>query len=1489
VNDGPFRRIQLAMVLAVSTCLFWDTGGAADRPVKPMRESATVPADMNVQKRFGSVDEYLEDKRWTEAIDVLLEIAQSDGKLLVQARPGAFNESAGYLSVATRCNILLAKLPPEGLAAYRKKVDPQARRWMDHWNQTHDEASLQRIVREAYLSSLGDDALWALGESAWDRGDLASARLYWTQLVPLGDEARAENLPTVLRYPDSDHHRAEVLARLVLCTLLEGERDRAMAELVRFKELAPGATGTLAGREGVLSDLLQAILVESVAWDPSTDVGDIVTFGLTPARDGTLPASLELGASKWSHGLPSSQLSFPERGGVPLDRGPLSYHPVTFGDIVLVNSARSIWAWNLLTGEPAWPGTAEIYPPAREDASGVPNHVCSGVPFHTMTISDGKLYARMGAVTNPAENETRSESLESDLICLDLVRGQGKLVWKIASNELIKEDHKWRFEGAPVVVAGRAYVALSRRRPQLEFAIACLDSATGALLWHRPVVSARGAIEDHHNRISHLLLTHGAGKLFLSTDAGAIVAVNARDGRLEWAITYETVQPRQPIMLSSHLHQGLLPAMFHEGLLFVAPNDCSRLFCIEADSGRVRWQRKQPEPERWRHLLGVVPGGDAGRLIVSGSSLWSIDIAKNTVVFGARANGLGHRTPPSDLGYGRGVIADKVILWPTLEAIKIVDATTGAVIGYKPLHVPGAAEVGGNLTVADGMLLVAQPERLVAYCEYSLLKQRLERELSERLNPTATENPLLASHVEPGRKTRLMTTESLLGQLADIELAQDHLGAAIATLRKAVEGTSAANGDALATARNRSRLVELLRQSSDIALADGDVDSCVAQLLEARQLAVTPDELAVVLVDLANAELPRNPATAAEYWQQILNEDSIRERGGRITSVGAAAEAAITDLIKKQGLDVYAKIEDRAAKEIAELLEAKSLDELTRLLPRYPNSVAARQAWRRLALLDRDAGRINEALLIYARLLKSASADDAQPLADWAETLEAAGYWRPARAAWKQLATGDSARQVVELGGVKLKGSDVGTRRLELPAYRNLEQTERSAARYLDRDWSIPLKSETTRVEELATQVDDRPRATLLIPLGNPPAPSLACILILQSELTAEGSRWECLDSATGQVRWSRLIPELPVWSAYSETHLIVATETQLIAVALEDGRTLWATRLSAEPTSGVPSAKSAAATKREGDARTHGAAVPTQFAIRQPWVLAFEPRMGVTAIDARTGRVAWDFHPPRGRLQRAWSCGESRIAIQTIQPSTMWVIEIAASFRATECPGTFEPWLQGPYIDEDMAITMNVNRRIERLSTVNGRSRWRYQGGMSFAHTDPVLWPAGNHLLLTVDGTTLASINRSTGRADWSVGIADSPLSDPRRQVVANGDAAFAASQGMLKSVSLVNGVSRWERYLDSTADQWGIAVRNGLVATWPLMARGAGARRSRPFVIVCDAATGRILQRVTVSRDEQLLDVLGDDQGFLIRTDRALAAFRAKSETRDVVTVRH
>lgn len=712
---------------------------SAAEPIRPIRESVTLPTDSQVAKTLFTVDEYLAEQRYDELTDLLVQLGETHGREVV-AVPGESNPQANrYVNVAMYCERLLTTLPPAGRSVCRKRLDPQARRWFETWQATRETGHLERILNSAYISSFGDDALWALAERAWDRGDYSLADSYWGQLDPEADETDG------LHYPDSEFSPADIRARRILSAIFSRQFTAAERKLTSFREQFAEVRGAIAGRDGKLVDILAQTLAEARTWKTPDAAAETATFGGAVERQRQWTMELDVGPLRWSSAWPVRNL--PQAGGrLALDQGPLRLFPVLDGQRVFVSDGDCIRAWNLFTGEPAWPNDqpdpAVIYPAVPEERVHLPYRPCFGVAWQTLTIHQGKLLARMGSpVTGPTQSERGD--LVSELVCLDLRTGQGKLLWKLTEEDLPSDGPSWSFEGTPVVVAATAYAAIYRRLPEPEYGLLAIDAETGIVQWQRSIGAARPAVEDAINRVSHLLLTSGQGRLYLSTDQGAILALSPQDGRLLWAVSYESNAPELLNGAPAHLQTGLLPPLFWNGLVFVAPNDSRLLFCLEAASGKILWHRRAPE--RLRHLMGIADQGRQARLIAGGNSLWALDLSDGGLAWRIT------QTEPEERGYGQGLLTGGSIFWPTREWLYQLDQNSGALQRKIALRTPDSAHFGGNLTVANGLLLIAEPDRISVYGEYSRLKEKLQIELSQRPDEAVPWRQLMNLEASAGR------------------------------------------------------------------------------------------------------------------------------------------------------------------------------------------------------------------------------------------------------------------------------------------------------------------------------------------------------------------------------------------------------------------------------------------------------------------------------------------------------------------------------------------------------------------------------------------------------------------------------------------------------------------------------------------------------------------------------------------------------------------
>ena len=263
---------------------------------------------------------------------------------------------------------------------------------------------------------------------------------------------------------------------------------------------------------------------------------------------------------------------------------PLAFHPVISQGRVFVADQAEIFGFRADTGRPAWgdagvdlPRTSADVPPSMPGPG-----EALGTPRYTLTIADGRLYARMGSpITNPPQQPGVSVAAGS-IVCLDL-RAEGKLLWRVAAEE------GWAFDGAPLVAGARLFVTMRRNdiRPQAH--VACFDTTTGRMRWRRFICSAETPARGTLAECTHTLLTLAGGTIYVNTNLGAVASLAAEDGRINWLSLYPRVRSGNLLRMDAHWQRDLNPCLFDHGRLYVAPADSPRVYAFDAATGQILW------------------------------------------------------------------------------------------------------------------------------------------------------------------------------------------------------------------------------------------------------------------------------------------------------------------------------------------------------------------------------------------------------------------------------------------------------------------------------------------------------------------------------------------------------------------------------------------------------------------------------------------------------------------------------------------------------------------------------------------------------------------------------------------------------------------------------------------------------------------------------------------------------------------------------------
>ena len=666
----------------------------AQESAPPLRESVTLDVPLLVAKQFANIRGLIEQEEWKDAISALDAVTDEHAAALVEVSPGR------YLNAVDYAGLLITQLPTDGLTVYREQIDGWAQQQYEEAESVNDTTSLQVLLRDAFASSWGDDALWLLGEWQWETGDVSAARQTWSRLLP---RAEGAGLLDTLSCPDPSISPSTIAARLVMCSIVEHDLARATAELEQFTAEFARAEGTIAGRTGQLAEILSDILEEAEGWSVVDSSTDWLTFARDKTRNAVVTTEHVIDGPQWMIPLAPITVSQWERERAVLGQmSPLSRYPVVSAETVFFHDGRSIRAVKLADGKPRWPtddetDVGDIYPPFKSVLRPLLRPAV-GVPRFTSTIDAGHLYALTGpsVLTLP---ESRLQPSPTRLVCLDVAEGEGLLQWFKTDEDLFTNG--WRMTGTPVAEGGQLYLPLMRTTPQPEQGIACLSPEDGEIIWQTQVCQALTEPLAGRIQLGHQLLTLSDGRLLCSTDMGAIAAVDVETGVIRWIVTYPS-DPLSPTERSEESLNGVLPPLVSEGVAFIKPNDSDELLAIDIVTGAMLWSRSLPS--QIVHLLGAT-GRD---LYVSGDQLWCLDTMTGQMVWQFGYD------DPAGFGYGRGVVAGDHIYWPTHESLYTIDRFSGQAVQRYPLaEVLGAS--GGNMVIANDLLLIAGPDHLTAF------------------------------------------------------------------------------------------------------------------------------------------------------------------------------------------------------------------------------------------------------------------------------------------------------------------------------------------------------------------------------------------------------------------------------------------------------------------------------------------------------------------------------------------------------------------------------------------------------------------------------------------------------------------------------------------------------------------------------------------------------------------------------------------------------
>ena len=626
-------------LLSAATLAASDAEGQAP-PFDDAAAASTELAQARVAKPPGEAVRRLERLEWMIGQESWDEACDLADELLAERHDGWLPiEPQRYVSFREMVHRRLAVLPAEGLAAYRRRIDAVALDWLDRGVEGRDATHLRRVVDQAFCSTAGDDALWALGELELEHGNYQAARVAWLRIRPATTPAGA------LAYPDSPIELADVRARLALVSIRAEEFDRAEEELATIAREHPDGAGRLGGREVNYAQRLRELLAQARGW---------------AARDSNSVADAEY-REAWTREItppPSAPPTNNATAGPP-------FCTTASGGLVFYHDGHGVHAVRLDTGENPLPNNRPLL------ADSGPLGYDPGL---SMTANQHRLFITLPPA-QPAERR-RTNRDTPPLAAFDLAR-DGALLWRQrpTAEEAV-------FAGAPAVDGSRVAIVELNPTSGMAAAVACFDMWTTEPRWRQSL----GAVQD--SGVPEIgpqatVVSHD-GVLYVNTGLGMIAALRVEDGEPLWLRTYDRrLDPR-----SAGERRGEnrpTPCLVAGSTVIVTPRDSTEILALNAVTGALRWTQPMPAPDV--QALAAV----GGRVLLSGERLWTLSLANGDLL------ATGNDEPKR--GAGQGAVVGDRLFWPTDRAIELIDLVTGNAGTPLPL----AGHGGANLIVArDG-------------------------------------------------------------------------------------------------------------------------------------------------------------------------------------------------------------------------------------------------------------------------------------------------------------------------------------------------------------------------------------------------------------------------------------------------------------------------------------------------------------------------------------------------------------------------------------------------------------------------------------------------------------------------------------------------------------------------------------------------------------------------------------------------------------------
>jgi hypothetical protein len=1147
-------------------------GGAVNPESYDAKDSAEgvyAPESVNAMDQLAKAQKMERQKEWGKSADFYQELLTSPeyATKVVPSREDANHRIYQYTSVEELVMQRLSRWPQEGLDVYRARYEAPAATLLEQ-AKGDDLFALQQVFTRYFVTDAGKAAGLRLMDHYLEAGEFRAAAAVGERLLKW--------------HPNILADRAALLYRLGIAYHLAGDQANAKATLDGLRQRDPQAKGTVRGKDVVLADSLGNELAQPAPVASGLTNDSYTTFGGDATRDRILAVSGTPGAHLYSIPLskpvhltgPQAQI-WDQRYKQDVQNGmTLGVVPVVDRGELFFQDGERIYGLNLESGVPL-PGWLQSHGPDHDAAYTLPNLAGSARTHQlTLTVTDRAVLAVMGQQDPIRMQMGLADQGETRLVCLD--RRTGKENWVLAPSQFKQASlRQVQFSGSPLVVGDSVFiVASSSKQAGFEDCIVmCFDLSNGTMRWNVSVASAStvaaawaGFNPNFLLPINETHLAYANGRVYVQTNRGAVGALDAYNGTIDWLDIYPRNQQammnpafnpmvfggggRGQFQRSGDKPWAFNPVIVSQGTVFTLPLEGKHLLIYDAASGQEfkridlsdLAQRVKGADTGESDQFDVLVGVEGDKLLLAGNKTlvllnWKTydeEKFKDEMFFWIEST-------PKPIR-GRPLLTANSVYVPAEDRLYHMQLKTGVITDTHPDY-PRTWDEGegpGNVLVTSDHTIIAGADAVDVYTDLAVAKRKLDREVAEAPN-------------DPQPRLRY----------AEIMYAAGDYDTSVAKLDEAIQRLGGPGAMQPGPARDRvfnDALTFAQRLKAD---ERPDARLRVEKLFDrADQAALTPEQKVQYRIARGKFDELRNELPdAIKLYQQVLADATLRavpltdEVNNTPTSADVVARKQVAALIARDP-QLYEPFERQAADA---LKAAQSTNDPARLLEvaeAYPNASVATKA----SLAAADAYEAAGDARAARHVLSDIYFDRDQKSPEWPRILEAMARTDPRTAAHmlsqgvEQLNNPQLAKPLKLADGQEISAGTPFSVALEKVRKLAYQQQDRSLSTF---SLPIPQPKQAYPKPFRANPPTINHVDALIVPLRDFPRPDRVVTW------TAAGARGAAALSIypagrTQAVASSSQVTERPLGCAWLDKDLLVWSATQVVLLKGDGADLAW-------------------------------------------------------------------------------------------------------------------------------------------------------------------------------------------------------------------------------------------------------------------------------------------------------------------------------------------